>query len=71
LKKLAPRVARRLAPGGFLVLAGLLRDQEPLVLSAYRQHGIRLAGRIRFGGWSILVLAKGGSAMLAQRPGWH
>ena len=71
LKALSVRLARRLAPGGFLVLAGLLRDQEPLVLSAYRQHRIRLAGRIRFGGWSILVLAKGGSAMLAQRPGWH
>jgi len=71
LKRLAPRLAGRLAPGGFLVLAGLLRDQEPLVLSAYRRHGIRLAGRIRFGGWSILVLARGGTAMFAQRPGWH
>jgi hypothetical protein len=42
-----------------------------MVLSAYRPHRIRLAGRIRLGGWSILVLAKGGTAMLAQRPGWH
>jgi len=71
LKRLAPRLSRRLAPGGFIVLSGLLRDQEALVLSAYRRHGLHLAGRIRFGNWSTLVLSRRGGARLAQRPGWH
>lgn len=37
---MAPAIAPRLAPGGFLVLAGLLDTQADAVARAYRQHGL-------------------------------
>jgi len=58
LTRLAPAVARVLAPGGTLVLSGLLTWQENLVASFYRSHGIVLSGTRRDGSWSALVLQK-------------
>jgi ribosomal protein L11 methyltransferase len=37
---MAPAIAARLAPGGFLVLAGLLDTQANAVVRAYHQHGL-------------------------------
>lgn len=42
---LAPDFADTLAPGGALILAGLLDRQTPDVVRAYREAGLRLAGR--------------------------
>jgi ribosomal protein L11 methyltransferase len=53
---LAPAITRALAPGGTLVLSGLLRNQELLVTSFYKQ--LRFVGRRREGPWSALVLEK-------------
>ena len=47
------------APGGSLLLAGLLRAQERAVRSAYRRQGFRLARRLHKGDWAILWLRKG------------
>jgi len=58
LTRLAPSIARVLAPGGTLVLSGLLMWQEKLVLSFYRPHGIVLRSTRREGSWSALVLEK-------------
>jgi ribosomal protein L11 methyltransferase len=58
LTRLAPDVARSLAPGGTLVLSGLLRWQENLVLSFYRPHGLVLRHIRRDGSWSALVLER-------------
>jgi ribosomal protein L11 methyltransferase len=60
LTRLAPGVAHALAPGGMLVLSGLLHNQENLVLGFY--HRLRLLGRRRLGPWSALVLEKPGRA---------
>jgi len=38
LKELAPRFARRLKPGGRLVLSGILGEQEPELRTAYGAH---------------------------------
>lgn len=54
LVSLAPDFARSLAPGGSLVLAGLLETQEDAVRRACRRAGLRLAGRLVNGDWSIL-----------------
>ncbi|MCW5731205.1 MAG: 50S ribosomal protein L11 methyltransferase [Alphaproteobacteria bacterium] len=59
LVDLAPALARRLAPGGRLVLSGLLVAQEPAVVNAYRRGGLKLAGRLRLQGWSTLLLERG------------
>jgi ribosomal protein L11 methyltransferase len=56
LTRLAPAIQKSLAPGGTLVLSGLLRDQELLVTSFYKR--LRLVSRRRMGPWSALVLEK-------------
>ncbi|WNO54435.1 50S ribosomal protein L11 methyltransferase [Stakelama saccharophila] len=54
---LAPAIADALAPGGVLVLAGLLERQRAGVARAYRRQGLRVAGRIH-GEWPTLRLVK-------------
>jgi ribosomal protein L11 methyltransferase len=55
---LAPSLARALAPGGRLILAGLLGHQAEGVASAYRREGMRMAARIDRGDWPTLVMRK-------------
>lgn len=70
LISLAPDFARTMVPGGHLLLAGLLEQQEPMVRAACRRAGLRLAARLVNGDWSILWLRKrAGAAVRASRPG--
>ncbi|HWY62519.1 MAG TPA: 50S ribosomal protein L11 methyltransferase [Rhizomicrobium sp.] len=56
LTRLAPQIVAGLAPGGTLVLSGLLTNQEKMLLSFY--HKLRLRQGHRDGPWSALVLEK-------------
>lgn len=56
LMRMARDAADKLAPGGTLILSGLMNDQENMVMSAYRMQGLYLKKRMRRGKWSILVL---------------
>src|SRR5579862_3040859 len=58
LTRLAPAIARALAPGGVVLLSGLLVWQERLVESFYRPQGLIYRGARRSGSWSALVLEK-------------
>lgn len=58
LVELAPEFARAVAPGGSVLLAGLLETQEAAVRAAYRMAGLRLAARMVRGDWSILWLRR-------------
>ena len=58
LVELAPSFAGATAPGGNMLLAGLLETQEQRVRRAYRAQGFRLARRLVNGDWSILWLRK-------------
>ncbi|MEJ0026667.1 MAG: 50S ribosomal protein L11 methyltransferase [Rhizomicrobium sp.] len=58
LTQLAPSIARALGKGGTLVLSGLLKWQENLVVSFYLPHGLVLRARHRDGPWSALVLER-------------
>jgi ribosomal protein L11 methyltransferase len=58
LTRLAPQIARALGPSGVLVLSGILRWQENLVLGFYRPHGLVLRERRRDGNWSALLLER-------------
>lgn len=49
-----------LAPGGRIVLSGLLRAQEPLVRQAYANRGLIVEHRIRREGWATLLLRRPG-----------
>jgi ribosomal protein L11 methyltransferase len=54
LTRLAPGIVAALAPGGMLVLSGLLLNQEKMLLSFY--HPLRFRRGWRDGPWSALVL---------------
>jgi len=54
LIELAPDFAKALAPGGSIVLAGLLDTQSDRVAAAFELEGLRLAER-GFGEWPVLV----------------
>lgn len=58
LTRMAPALARALAPGGVAVLSGLLAGQERAVLAAHRGQRLRLVRRIRAEGWHTLVVAR-------------
>jgi len=55
---LAAALAGALAPGGSLILAGLLDRQAARVAAAYRLQGLRLAGTVPRGEWPTLLLRK-------------
>ena len=55
LIELAPAFAAALAPGGAVILAGLLDTQADAVIGAYENLGLSLAHR-RAGEWPVLVL---------------
>src|SRR3954469_8028784 len=58
LVELAPSVAGALAPGGRLVLAGLLDSQAEAAAAAYRRQGLVLTARADRGEWPTLVMRK-------------
>ena len=59
LVELAPDFAAATAPGGSVLLAGLLAgEQEAKVRRAYRLAGFRLVARIQRGDWAILWLRR-------------
>ena len=60
LKGLAPEIARATAPGGELILSGLLRHDVPGVLAKYRAFGFHLVAQRYLEGWASLILKRGG-----------
>lgn len=61
LTRLAPKLVPLVAPGGHIILSGLLTRQEPLVRAAYTSRGLSLVKRIRRDGWSTLVIQNRGA----------
>jgi len=58
LIELAPSLAGALAPGGRLILAGLLDHQAEAVTAAYRRQGMMAGATLQRGDWPTLVLRK-------------
>jgi len=58
LKRLAPEMARHLAPGGVVILSGLLRAQARGVEAVYAGHGFRRGDRVELGAWASLLLRR-------------
>lgn len=58
LINLAPVLSNALAPGGVLILAGLLDHQADAVASSYRGQGMQLAGQVPVGEWPTLRMVK-------------
>lgn len=58
LRRLAPDMARHLAPQAFVILSGLLPHQANSVVAAYRGAGLKLLKRIQIDGWSSLLMQR-------------
>lgn len=59
LISLAGPLAAALAPGGRLLLSGILAQQAPAVEAAHAGRGLTLVGEQRLGDWMVLELTKG------------
>jgi ribosomal protein L11 methyltransferase len=58
LTRMAPQLVRRLAPGGFIVLSGLLPEQANAAVAAYRNQGLALVHRAILENWVTLVMRR-------------
>ncbi len=63
LIELAPDMAAHLAPGGHVVLSGLLVDQAEAVQAAYGEVGLAPTDRTDIGDWATLVLTARAAAV--------
>jgi len=58
LKQLAGPVRRVVAPGGRVVISGLLAGQASAALAVYQARGLVLERRILLDGWMTLVITR-------------
>ncbi len=56
---LAPGIARIAAPGGTVILSGLLHEQAAEVGAAYEAEGLRRGARTEHGDWTVLTFRAG------------
>jgi ribosomal protein L11 methyltransferase len=56
LQRLATPLTKLVAPGGSIILSGILRSQANGVIAAY--HGLVLERRIEIDGWTTLIMIK-------------
>jgi ribosomal protein L11 methyltransferase len=58
LQKIAPDLASRVAPGGTLIVAGIIATEEADTFAAFAAHGLRVAGREQEADWVALQLTR-------------
>lgn len=58
LISLAPDMQRHTAPGGYLILSGLLNEQADEVIATYKEQGFASVEHDIIGDWSTLTLRK-------------
>jgi ribosomal protein L11 methyltransferase len=58
LTSMAPAIRRRIEPGAYVILSGLLRADEAEAWAAYRAQGLVLAARYPLGDWVTLVMRR-------------
>jgi ribosomal protein L11 methyltransferase len=59
LRRMAASAAGVLAPGGTVILSGLLPPHATSVIAAYRAQGLRLERRMLVDGWVTLAMRRG------------
>jgi ribosomal protein L11 methyltransferase len=67
LRQLAPAIKNVLAPGGEIILSGLLQCDVASVIAAYRAQGLALSRHIEIDGWATLLL-RAGTPRLGAAP---
>jgi len=68
LVRMASSLARLAAPGGTVVLSGLLPSQANAATAAYRMQGVVLERRIFLDGWATLVMRRPNRKPPRPRP---
>ena len=69
------RIAGAVKPGGWLILSGILREQEAACAEAFETLGVKLEKRVHAGKWTTLLWRKppraagGGSSLKTSRTG--
>ena len=63
LIEVASKIAAATAPGGRLILSGILRTQEAEVIAAYRRAGFRIKRIVRKGKWIAVLATRSGRAL--------
>ncbi len=63
------KIARTVAPGGRLLLAGLLETQREAVLPRWTSHGLEPASELRQGEWLLVELRRGPEGPTDCGPG--
>ncbi len=63
LIELAPGLAAAVAPGGTLILSGVIESREPAVRRAFEAEGLTFDRRAQMEDWVALVYRRTGSAM--------
>lgn len=58
LLALARDAERHLAGGGAMILSGILKSKESVIIKAYQHIGLELTSRLSVGDWVTLVLQK-------------
>jgi ribosomal protein L11 methyltransferase len=58
LMRLAPEFVRCAAPGGTVILSGLLPDQRARIIAAYRGQGLALTRSCVLDGWLTLIFVR-------------
>ena len=64
VRRMAPALARRLAPGGVAVLSGFVARDADRVEAAHVAQGLVAAGRLREGDWVAVMMRR-------PRPAWR
>ncbi|PUB18531.1 50S ribosomal protein L11 methyltransferase [Yoonia sediminilitoris] len=55
---LAPDMSRNVAPGGHVILSGILNEQAEQVIEVYRQNGFNLVKTDQIVDWATLMMSK-------------
>ena len=59
LRRMSATVSNLVAPGGYLILSGLLPAHAIGVIAAYRRQGLALESRLTLDGWVTLTMRRG------------
>ena len=71
LTRMAGGLCHRLAPGGVIVLSGLLPSQANAARSAYAARGLRLERRLSIENWVTLVMRRAPMRRPPKRNAWR
>ncbi len=55
-----PPLTEPLAPGGQLILSGIIEERSDIVLDAIERHGLQLVERKQEGDWIALIVRQNG-----------